>query len=174
MADFAKEFLKHAGDPGKRKGKKNAARAAVSAVVSHSGTAGVSSGSPAAKVTSPLGPSSARVKRQRGPDDVIDVDVEVGFMLPQCHEFGNLFEDYPLKVPESEKKVIREKRGQDLARDAAGLIRILGTVLTLQEDAANPSPEVQELKGEKALLETKVLGLQNRVQDLLGKQENFV
>jgi hypothetical protein len=33
---------------------------------------------------------------------------------------------------------------------------------------------VQELKGEKVLLETKVLGLENRVQDLLGKQENFV
>jgi hypothetical protein len=36
----------------------------------------------------------------------------------------------------------------------------------LHEDAAIPSPELQELKGEKALLETKVLGLQNRVQEL--------
>jgi hypothetical protein len=174
MADFAREFLKHAGAPGKRKGKKADARAALSAVVSNSGTGAASSGSPAAKVTSPLGISSARLKRQRGPEDIIDVDAEVGFMLPQCHEFANFFDDYLLKVPESEKKVIRERRGQTLARDAAGLIRILETVLTLQEDAAVPSSEVQELKGEKVLLETKVLGLENRVQDLLGKQENFV
>jgi hypothetical protein len=150
-------------------GKKGAARSVVSAVVSNSGTAAASSGSPAAKVTSPLGTSSARVlKRQIGPDDIIDVDAEVGFMLPQCHEVANFLDDYPLKVPESEKKVIRGipagKREECLARDAAGLIRILETVLTLHEDAATPSPEVHELKGEKALLETKVLGLQNRVR----------
>jgi hypothetical protein len=179
MADFSKEFLKHAGDPGKKKGKKNAARTAVSALVSHSGTAAASSGSPASKVISPLGPSSVRVmKRQRGPDDIIDVDAEVGFMLPQCHENVSFLVDYPLKVTESEKKIIRgvpaEKRGEDLARDAVGLIRILEMALTLHEDAMTPSPEVQELKGEKVLLKTKVLSLQNRVQDLLGKQENFV
>jgi hypothetical protein len=118
------------------------------------------------------------LKRQRGPDDVIDVDADVGFVLPQCHENANFLVDYPLMVSEGEKKIIRGvpagKRGEDLARDAAGLIKILEKASTLHEDAINPSPEVQELRGEKAMLETKVLGLQNRVQDLLGKHENFV
>jgi hypothetical protein len=178
MADFAKEFLKHATVDGKKKGKKGVAKSTVSAMVSHSGTAAASSGSPAGKVTSPLGPSSVRLKRQRGPDDVIDVDADVGFVLPQCHENANFLVDYPLMVSEGEKKIIRGvpagKRGEDLARDAAGLIKILEKASTLHEDAINPSPEVQELRGEKAMLETKVLGLQNRVQDLLGKHENFV
>jgi hypothetical protein len=55
MADFAKEFLKHAVVDGKKKGKKGAAKSTVSVMVSHSGTAAASSGSPAGKVTSPLG-----------------------------------------------------------------------------------------------------------------------
>jgi hypothetical protein len=172
MADFAKEFMKHAVDQGnKKKGKKVTARSALSVVVSNSGTGAASSGYPGGRITSPLGPSSARVsKTQRGPDDIIDVDADVGFTLPQCHENANFLVDYPLKVPESEKKVIRGmavgRRGEGLARDAAGLIRILETVLMLHEDAVIPSPKLQELKGEKALLETKVLGLQNRVQEL--------
>jgi uncharacterized coiled-coil DUF342 family protein len=43
----------------------------------------------------------------------------------------------------------------------------------LNEAAGKSAKEVQELKEEKASLETKVLGLENRVDDLLGKQENF-
>jgi hypothetical protein len=117
-------------------------------------------------------------KRQRGPEDIIDVDANVGFTLPQCHEVTSFLDDYPLKVSESEKKIINgtlvDKRGEELAWDAAGLIRILEKALTLNEAAGKPSLEVEKLKGEKALLETKVLGLENRVQNLLGKQENFV
>jgi hypothetical protein len=176
MADFAKDFLKHAVVDGKKK--KKVVRSTLSAVVSNSGTGVASSGSPAAKVTSPLGPSSARLKRQRGPEEVVDLDAEQGFALPHCYENPNFLNDFPLQVTENEKKIIRNKPakqlGDDLARDAAGLIRILETALTLHEDASKPSAEVQQLRSEKALLETRVLGLENRVQDLLGKQENFV
>jgi hypothetical protein len=180
MADFAKEFLKHAVDQGnKKKGKKVTARSALSAKVSHSGTAAASSGSPTGKVTSLLGTSSGRVpKRPRGPEDVIDVDADVGSTLPQCHEVASFLDDYPLKVSESEKKIIIgtsvDKRGEELSWDAAGLIRILEKALTLNEAAGKPSSEVEKLKGEKVLLETDVLELENRVQDFLGKQENFV
>jgi predicted RNase H-like nuclease (RuvC/YqgF family) len=107
----------------------------------------------------------------------VDVDVEVGFLLPQCHEMGGFLDNYPLKVLASEKKIITgmtvEHRGESLARNAAGLILILETALTLNEAAGKPSKEVHELKEEKALLETKVLGHENRVEDLIGKQENF-
>jgi hypothetical protein len=180
MADFAKEFLKHAVDQGnKKKGKKVTARSALSAKVSHSGTAAASSGSPTGKVTSLLGTSSGRVpKRPRGPEDVIDVDADVGSTLPQCHEVASFLDDYPLKVSESEKKIIIgtsvDKRGEELSWDAAGLIRILEKALTLNEAAGKPSSEVEKLKGEKVLIETNVLELENRVQDFLGKQENFV
>jgi hypothetical protein len=118
------------------------------------------------------------LKRQRGPEEVVDLDAEQGFALPHCYENPNFLNDFPLQVTENEKKIIRNKPakqlGDDLARDAAGLIRILETALTLHEDASKPSAEVQQLRSEKALLETRVLGLENRVQDLLGKQENFV
>jgi hypothetical protein len=90
---------------------------------------------------------------------------------------GGFLDNYPLKVLASEKKIITgmtvEHRGESLARNAAGLIRILETALTLNEAAGKPSKEVHELKEEKALLETKVLGHENRVEDLIGKQENF-
>jgi hypothetical protein len=181
MADFAKDFLKHAADQQKaKKGRKGViTRAAMSAAVGRSGSA-ASTGSPAEKkVASPVFVSSSArgPKRQRGPDEVVDVDVEVGFMLPQCHEMGCFLDNCPLRVPASDKKIITgmtvENRGEGLARDTAGLIRILETALTLNEAAGKSAKEVQELKEEKASLETKVLGLENRVDDLLGKQENF-
>jgi hypothetical protein len=91
MADYAKEFLKHVVEPQKpKKGKKGSSRAAAA-----------SSGSPAGdKVTSPLlRTSSARgSKRQRGHDEIIDVDAEVGLMLPLCHEMTSFLDAYPLKV----------------------------------------------------------------------------
>jgi hypothetical protein len=102
MADYAKEFLKHVVEPQKpKKGKKGSSRAALSVVVSYSRSAAASSGSPAGdKVTSPLlCTSSARgSKRQRGHDEIIDVDVEVGLMLPLCHEMTSFLDAYPLKV----------------------------------------------------------------------------
>jgi hypothetical protein len=180
MADFAKDFLKHAVDQQKaRKGKKCVVTsAAMSAAVGRSGSA-ASTGSPEKKVMSPVFVSSSArgPKRQRGPDEVVDVDAEVGFMLAQGHEMSGFSDSYPLRVPDSEKKIITgmtvENRGEGLSRDAVGLIRILETALTLNEAAGKPSKGLQKLKEEKASLETKVLGLENRVDDLLGNQKNF-
>ncbi|MCI96634.1 hypothetical protein A2U01_0117934, partial [Trifolium medium] len=64
-------------------------------------------------------------------------------------------------------------RQEELARDAAAVIRLLETALVLNDEQGSSTREVGKLKARNEKFEAKALKLESELIDLRGKQENF-
>ncbi|MCI40327.1 hypothetical protein A2U01_0061560, partial [Trifolium medium] len=86
-------------------------------------------------------------------------------------------EKRPPMVADVEKAIILDMgpaaRKEELARDAAVVIRRLETALVLNDEQGSSTREVEKLKGRNEKLEAKALKLESELIDLRGKQENF-
>ncbi|MCH84476.1 hypothetical protein A2U01_0005308, partial [Trifolium medium] len=183
MADFAEELLKIAADQkGPERGKKKV-KSRDSVVLEQSGPGG--SSSPGGVSSSQAGvQSGSSVVRQPPPkrpieDPVIDVDaLERPYPLPRCFSSRDFMEKRPPMVADVEKAVILDMgpaaRQEELARDAAVMIRLLETALILNDEQGNSTREVEKLKARNEKLEAKALKWDSELIDLRGKQENFV
>ncbi|MCI37967.1 hypothetical protein A2U01_0059195, partial [Trifolium medium] len=62
-----------------------------------------------------------------------------------------------------------KKRENFLVKDIAGLMRLVSSVLVLNEDSEGPGTEVTKLQAMVNQLKTRNLALDNKVADLEGK-----
>ncbi|MCI25179.1 hypothetical protein A2U01_0046368, partial [Trifolium medium] len=80
-------------------------------------------------------------------------------------------------VADVEKAVILDMgpaaRQEELARDAAAVMRLLETTLVLNDEHGSSTREVERLKAKNEKFEAKALKLQSELIDFRGKQENF-
>ncbi|MCI76599.1 hypothetical protein A2U01_0097869, partial [Trifolium medium] len=60
-------------------------------------------------------------------------------------------------------------RQQELARDAAAVIRLMETALVLSDEQGSSTREVEKLKARNEKLEAKALKLESELIDLRGK-----
>ncbi|MCI44835.1 hypothetical protein A2U01_0066074, partial [Trifolium medium] len=109
-------------------------------------------------------------------DPVIDVDaLERPYPLPRCFSSRDFMENRSPMVADVDKAVILDMgpatRQEELARDAAALIRLLETALVLNDEQGSSTREVEKLKGRNEKLEAKALKLESELIDLRGKQE---
>ncbi|MCI12122.1 hypothetical protein A2U01_0033225, partial [Trifolium medium] len=151
MADFGDELLKIVADQRASKQGKKKMKSRTSAVLNQSGPAGSSS----LGVLARLKPGCNRARR--------------------CSK--DFMEKSPPMVADVERAVILDMRPaarqEELARDAAVVIRLLETALVLNDEQGGSTRDMEKLKTRNEKLEAKVLKLDNELIDLRGKQENF-
>ncbi|MCI08720.1 hypothetical protein A2U01_0029799, partial [Trifolium medium] len=96
----------------------------------------------------------------------------------RCFSSRDFMEKRPPMVADVEKVVILDMRPaarqEELARDAASMIRLLDTALVLNDEKRSSTRELEKLKVRNEKLEAEVLKLEGEAIDLRGKQENYI
>jgi hypothetical protein len=177
MADHATDILRMLGD--NTKGKKKGKASKKGSVLATSAAGGSDSGSP--KLDSPgLKDTSRRPeKRPRSSPEVevLDIAARRGeqSVIPQCWATRSYFDKYPLAVAAKEKSIIKEmgpeQREGCMKDDIAGLMRLVSTVLVLNEESKEPGKEIEKLKARIETLKASKLKLEVTVDDLQNKKE---
>ncbi|MCI44086.1 hypothetical protein A2U01_0065325, partial [Trifolium medium] len=94
-----------------------------------------------------------------------------------CFGSRDFMEKHPPMVADVERAMILDMgpaaRQQELARDAAAVIRLMETALVLNDEQGSSTREVENLKARNEKLEAKALKLDNELINHWGKQENF-
>jgi hypothetical protein len=166
MDSQASDILRMLSKP-KKKGAKKGASSAVSSGM-------VSPASPA------IGAISSKRQRTVSPEEdlvVLDIDPKGKTPIPPCWSQPGLFEKRPLHVESREKAAILgmdpKRREDSLAQDVAGVMRLLSTVLVLNESAGTPNKELEAARVKLQELEVVNTGLENTVSDLQEKTRVF-
>ncbi|MCI39393.1 hypothetical protein A2U01_0060624, partial [Trifolium medium] len=121
-----------------------------------SSQAGGQSGSPVVRQPPP--------KKQRE-EPIIDVDaLEKPYPFPRCFGSRDFMEKRPPMLADVERAVILDMgpaaRQQELARDAAAVIRLLEIALVLNDEQGSSIRDLEKLKGRNEQLEAEVLKLE--------------
>jgi hypothetical protein len=186
MADFAADLCKIVSDKkvtGKtgKGGKKRKLGPKTSSVLNQpamasSSPGGASSSLGTSKITSPT--MTQKLKQPKVEIHVVDLEMEKPFVLPLVVTDKEFFEKKPLQVAAVEKTAILEMEQEvcrdQILEDTTGLLRLLETVLVLNEDRGSKTQELKLLREAHAKLEVENMGLENEVIALRGKQEKFV
>jgi cell division protein FtsB len=183
MADFAADLSKIVsekkltGGAGKAAKKRKLATKGSTIFGTASSSPGGCSSSMGTKVTSPNVLPRSNLKQEIA---FVDLDVDTGrpFLLPKVVTDKDFLERNSLQVAAMEKAAILEMDDESardrIIDDSAGLLRMLETVLVLQEDRSSRRKDFEKLKGKYLALEAENMKLEDEVVDLRGKKENFV
>jgi hypothetical protein len=163
MSSIANRLLKIASqDQGKKKKKSTKSR--VGAMLAHYGSGQGGS-------SSPIGPSSSVIrenpsKRQPHEEDLVDLTIhedrtlEQRFVVPTCYGTKTYFGRNPPLVTVEEKRIIADMSAAEakaqLARDAAGMMRLWEIALVLTEAKGDAGKDLVKAREKIGKLEANL------------------
>ncbi|MCH81210.1 hypothetical protein A2U01_0001994 [Trifolium medium] len=103
--------------------------------------------------------------------------MEKPFPLPRCFGSRDFLEKNPPMVAAVEKSLILDMgpaaRQEELTQDLTAMMRVMETVMVLNDEQGSSNREMAKLRTRNEKLEARALKLEGELTDLRGKQENF-